>query len=376
MLTYSNSLIRLTKQDINVVKFTVFNKKTKPLLGIDIGSTSIKAIYLQPQADGFLILGCAHENIIGNAFVERDIKDFDAISHTLKKIKHQLQLQHANSVIAVAGPSIISKVVQMEENLADHWLEEQLLIEADSLIPYPLEEVYLDFESLGASTTHSGKEDILLTAAHRNVVDTRTTLLREEKLNPVVVDTELNALANAYQLIYPAKDRQKTTVFLHIGTQLLHVLVLENETVVYAKDHNFGTGALLQDIMLAYQLERQEAVQKLTENTLPDGWEERVLPIFYSQLQQNISRALQLMQHTVSDHTTQQIVLSGAVAMLPNICPFLSTELGIPCAQVVFQETLHWPANKPELAKRCEHLLPLMTLAIGLSGRSTNPCHR
>lgn len=67
------------------MKFTVFNKKTKPLLGIDIGSTSIKAVYLQPQTDGFLILGCAHENIIGNAFMERSIQDFDAISNSLKK---------------------------------------------------------------------------------------------------------------------------------------------------------------------------------------------------------------------------------------------------------------------------------------------------
>ena len=63
------------------------------------------------------------------------------------------------------------------------------------------------------------------------MVDTRNTLLREEKLNPVVVDTELNALANAYQLIYPTQERQKTTVFVHICTQLLHILVLENEAV-------------------------------------------------------------------------------------------------------------------------------------------------
>ena len=358
------------------MKFTVFNKKTKPLLGIDIGSTSIKAIYLQPQADGFLILGCAHENIIGNAFVERDIKDFDAISNALKKIKHQLQIQHAASVIAVAGPSIISKVVQMDEDLSDHWLEEQLLIEADSLIPYPLEEVYLDFESLGSSSTHLGKEDILLTAAHRNVVDTRNTLLREEKLNPVVVDTELNALANAYQLLYPAQALQKTTVFLHIGTQLLHILVLEHDKVIYAKDHNFGTEALIQDIMLAYQLERQDALHQLTEDMLPEGWEERVLPIFFSQLQQNISRALQLMQHAVPDSSTQHIILSGAVAMLPNITHFLSTELGISCTQLTMNDTLHWPTKQSELANKCEHLLPLMTLAIGLSARSTNPCHR
>lgn len=358
------------------MKFTVFNKKTKPLLGIDIGSTSIKAVYLQPQTDGFLILGCAHENIIGNAFMERSIQDFDAISNSLKKIKLQLQIQQAVSAIAVAGPSVISKLIQMDEVLTEYCLEEQLMLDVDSLIPFPLEEIYLDFESLGSSKTHLGKKDILLTAAHRNVVDTRNTLLREQKLTPVVVDTELNALANAYRLIYPAQNLQKTTVFLHIGTQLSHILVLENDNTIYAKDHNFGSEALLQDIMLAYQLERHDALIQLTENVLPEGWEDRVLSVFLSQLQQNIRRALELMQQAVPDSSIQHIILSGAVAMLPNITTFLTAELGIPCTQLTIKDTLHWPAKQAEIATKFKQTLPLMILAIGLSARSINPCHR
>jgi type IV pilus assembly protein PilM len=356
------------------MKFTVFNKKTKPLLGIDIGTTALKAIYLQPDDYGFVITGMAQENIVGPAFSERNIKDFDAVGYALKKIKHQLNLNQADSVIAVAGPSIISKVISVDENTDEQWLETQVLIEADSLIPYPIEDVYIDFERLVNHPIHQHKDAILLTAAHRSMIDSRNILLREEQLSPVIVDTELNALATACLYNYPQADEH--TVFIHTGIELLHVVVIVNGMVCYAKEHNFGTAALLQDIMLDYQLERQEALQQLTENTLPVGWNERVLPLFIRQLQQNMDRALQLLTHTTGYTELQQIVLSGAIAVLPDIAQQCNTELNISCKVFELNNKYVRFADSLQNANKLANWIPLMPIAMGLSMRSINPWHR
>ena len=142
------------------MKFTVFTPKTKPLLGVDIGTTFIKAVLLAPIDQHWECRGVACELIPSQAFTERDIVDFDSVSNTLKKIMMKLKLKHQPTVIAVSGTSVLSKVIQMPLDLDEQHLEEQIEIEADSLIPYPLNEVYWDFETLGATVNQTDKADV------------------------------------------------------------------------------------------------------------------------------------------------------------------------------------------------------------------------
>lgn len=119
------------------MKFTVFTPKTKPLLGVDIGTTFIKAVLLAPgkQPSEWQCHGIACELIPTSAFKERDILDFDSIVITLKQIMLKLSLKQQATVIAVSGSAVISKMIRMPKQLNDLHLEEHIHIEADSLIP-------------------------------------------------------------------------------------------------------------------------------------------------------------------------------------------------------------------------------------------------
>ena len=215
-------------------------KKASPILGLDIGTRFVKAVLLERSNDNYTVIGFACEPINGNAFVEREVKDFDAVSTALKKAKHALKNKKIKDVaIAVAGASALTKVVQMDPDQTDYQMEGQIEIEADSLIPYPLDEVYLDFEELGPSQTHVNKVNVLLSAVHKDTVDNRITLLREIPFEPKVVDIEGYAVANAVSDCYQSESQR--VVCINLGASLLQVSVIYDGQVEYSKEHVFGS---------------------------------------------------------------------------------------------------------------------------------------
>lgn len=350
------------------MKFTVFTPKTKPLLGVDIGTTFIKAVLLAPIDQHWECRGVACELIPSQAFTERDIVDFDSVSNTLKIIMMKLKLKHQPTVIAVSGTSVLSKVIQMPLDLDEQHLEEQIEIEADSLIPYPLDEVYWDFETLGATVNQTDKADVLLTAAHRQLVDNRMTLAREAGMLPKIVDTELDALENLALAQYTDTDSSLEQVMIHIGNELMHIVVTQANTVTYSKEHQFGLQHFTQDIALTMRLDGQTVLQQLSADTLDTQWQQQVLPIFHAQLQQHILRALQLMQNLLNNELPTSIHLCGGVAMLPNIAESLTTEMGITFTLV--DPFAHISIHPEVMTEQLVAAKPLLCVATGLAMRS------
>ena len=351
---------------------SLLQKSAAPILGLDIGTRFVKAVVLEKSGNRFTVSGFACEPIIGNAFSEREIKDFDAVSNALKKARHALKSKKIKDVaIAVAGASVLTKVVQMEPDQTDYQLEGQIEIEADSLIPFPLEEVYLDFEELGDSATHHNKVNVLLSAAHKDIVDSRVTLIREIPFEPAVVDIEGYAMANAIAEFYPATDEPLFCV--NIGATLLQISVVSDKQVTYSKEHVFGMDVLLQDICASMMLERDDAQQQLVNNELPETWKQEILPIFVSNLQQQINRALQMYISATHAQKPSKILLCGGGAVISEIAPMLEQDLNT-------QVELFNPFNDMQFGKKVDvetamKLAPQMAIAAGLASRSFNPWH-
>jgi type IV pilus assembly protein PilM len=350
----------------------LFQKKVPPLLGLDIGTRFVKAVLLERSGDSFKVVAFACEPINGNAFADREVKDFDAVSTALKKVKRSLKQKKIKDVaIAVAGASVLTKVVQMDPDQTDFQMEGQIEIEADSLIPYPLEEVYLDFEELGDSKTHVGKVNVLLSAAHKDTVDGRVTLLREIPFEPKVVDIEGYAFANAVSDYYP--NEYDNLICINLGATLLQVSVLKDGTVDYSKEHVFGTDVLLQDICTMQGLERDDAQTQLIEGTLPDTWRQDTLPIFLSNLQQQINRAIQMYITTTHAPRPEKILFSGGGAVIEDMVSTLAEDLGIEVE--VFNPFSAMQFDKKVNVDKLTQIAPQMAIAVGLASRGFSQWH-
>ncbi len=350
----------------------LLSKKVPQMIGLDIGSRAIKAVLLNLTGEQYKVQAFACEPIIGNAFADREIKDFDAVSNALRKVKMALKVRGKDVVIAVSGSSVLTKVVYMDPDQSDYELEQQIEIEADSLIPHPLEDVYLDFEELGPSKSHEGKVEVLLSAAHKDIIDQRITLIRELEFEPKIMDIENYALANAAIALIPEAQENKV-MCVNVGANQLQVVVVHQDKVIYQKEHMFGVDSLIQDLCIVLGQDRTETEQQLLKGTLPATWRENNYPIFLANLQQHLSRAIQMYVSSTHQERPGSVYLAGGAANIPGIAKDLESELAMPIQ--VFNPFANFLVDEKVDAKQLDASAPQLAIATGLALRSNSPWH-
>jgi len=350
----------------------LLSKKSPPVLGLDIGTRYVKGVLLSRSGEQTQLMAYACEAITGNAFADRDIKDFDAVSNAIRKVKLALRTKCKAVAVAVSGTSVISKVVFMDPDQQDHDLEMQIEVEADSLIPYPLDEVYMDFEELGPSRLHEGKVDVLLTAAHRDMIDNRVTLLRELEFEPKIVDVEGYALGTAVNECL-GDSNEKPVCCINIGASQLLITVVDQHQVIYSKEHAFGMDTLIRDLGLIYGMEMPEVEKAIQTGELPADWRQQNWPVFLANLQQQIGRALQMYTTSTGKERPEQLYLAGGCANLPGIAQDLEQELSLPVSlfDPFAEMTIKEGINRDELKR----MAPQLAIAAGLAFRSFSSWH-
>jgi type IV pilus assembly protein PilM len=350
----------------------LFGPKAQKMIGLDIGTRFIKAVVLEKSGAQYNLQAYACEPIQGNAFAEREIKDFEAVSHALKKVKLALKIKGKLVAIAVSGSTVLNKIVYMDPGQTDHELESQIELEADSLIPYPLNEVYIDFEEIMNSQTINNKVQVLLSAVHKELIDRRITLLDEVGYEAKVVDVESYALGAAVASFHP-HEPEETVCCINIGASHLQMCAVKDGQVIYTKDHNFGMDALIQDLTMLYSQERSQIEQQLTDGTLPETWKQDAYPMFLANLQQNINRALQVYISASGKTRPSSLLICGGGGYIKSLPDDLTADLGIevicfnPFTNMVIADNV----NQDDL----EQVTGQLIIAAGLASRSFQAWH-
>ncbi len=172
-----------------------FRRKANTVLGVDIQDTGVKVLELVRAGDGYTVRAYASQPLPGHAVIDSNIVDLEVVAQALSKALFRAQTQVANAAVAVAGPSVISRVVTLPAGLEAGEMEQRLRCEADQYIPYPLDEVAIDFQVQGASGSKSGYVDVLLVVCLKEQVEAREAVLALAGLAARIVDVEAFALA-------------------------------------------------------------------------------------------------------------------------------------------------------------------------------------
>ncbi len=142
-------------------------KRASPVLGLDISSTTVKLLELSHTGDRYRVESYAVSSLPQDAVIEKTVNDVEGVAHAIRSVVAQSRTKLKTVAAAVAGSSVITKMIDMPDGLSDDDLETQLTLEADQYIPYPLEEVAIDFEIQGASSEREGQVEVLLAACRR-----------------------------------------------------------------------------------------------------------------------------------------------------------------------------------------------------------------
>ncbi|WP_184594177.1 pilus assembly protein PilM [Pseudomonas nitroreducens] len=349
----------------------LFNKKANTLLGIDISSTSVKLLELSRSGGRYKVEAYAVEPLPPNAVVEKNIAELEGVGQALSRVVAKARTPVKTAAVAVAGSAVITKTIEMDGGLSDDELENQLKIEADQYIPYPLEEVAIDFEVQGVSARNADRVDVLLAACRKENVEVREAALALAGLTAKVVDVEAYALERAFSLLgqqLGGNADELTVAVVDIGATMTTLSVLHHGRTIYTREQLFGGRQLTEEIQRRYGLSVEEAGLAKKQGGLPDDYDSEVLQPFKDAVVQQVSRSLQFFFAAGQFNDVDYILLAGGTASIPDLDRLIQQKIGTPTlvANPFADMVLSGKVNAGALASDA----PALMIACGLAMRS------
>ena len=312
----------------------LFGNKNKPLLGLDITTSSIKLVELSQTGRNWRVESYAAEPTPANAINEKNIVDSQAVGDAIRRAVKRSGSKTRDVAIAISGDAAITKVIQMPASLSERDLEGQVEIQADQYIPFPMEEVSFDYEIQGPNEADPDMLDVLLVATRTDNVDQRQAAVDAAGLIAKVVDVEAFALENACQLLthqVPNGGIGQALAVVDIGASSTTFSVLEDMRVIYTRDFAFGGQQLTEEIMRTYGLSMEDAGRAKKEGGLPSNYQPEVLDPFIDDMTQQVSRSLQFYLASGGGREQPDLILvCGGCANIPGIADVISSRVGIP----------------------------------------------
>lgn len=306
-------------------------RKTPTILGLDISSTAVKLLELSRTGSRYRVESYAVEPLPPNSVVEKSIADVEAVGEAIRRAVKRSGTRAKHAAVAVSGSAVITKVISMPASLKPDEMESQIELEADQYIPYPLEEVNLDFEVLGPSQKNPDMVDVLLAASRSENVDTRVAAVELGGLIAKVVDVEAYAMENVFGLIaaqMPAQGDGSTIAVVDVGATMTTLNVLHDGKIIYTRDQVFGGKQLTEEIMRRYGLSYEEAGMAKRQGGLPDNYVPEVLEPFKEAMAQQVSRSLQFFFSSSQYNSVDHIVMAGGSASIAGVDEQIEAKVG------------------------------------------------
>ena len=230
-------------------------KKESLITGVDIGSHAVKICQLQKTGKGYKVLAVGTAAIPAGAVEDGVLQDPEAVGKALAALLKNLRIKNHKIGISISGYSVIVKKISLEI-MDDAALGEYLRAEAEQYIPFDIEEVYLDFQKLPSRKEGADRNDVMLVAAKKEVVNDYLDMLGQLKLKTVLVDVDGFALEN----IWETTTRQVDNVALiDIGASKMNINIISEGVSVLARDVVVGSEQLTEQLANALNIDYDEA---------------------------------------------------------------------------------------------------------------------
>lgn len=315
-----------------------FSSKTPPLIGLDIGSSSVKLVELTQSLGGNLRLErYAIEQLPRGAVVDGNIDKIDVVAEAVRRAYRRAECRVKNVAMALPSSAVITKRIALPANLNEEELEVQVESEANQYIPFALDEVSLDFQVLGPVLNSPEEVEVLIAASRKEKVEDRLAVVQEAGLKPVVVDVESYAMRSALGRLIgqlPNRGEGQVIAVFYIGANTTGVTVILDGEAVYEREQPFGGQQLTSDVARAYGIPAEEAEAKKRSGDLPANFEAEVLRPFIETAATEITRALQFFFTSTPFTRVDQLMLCGGSSVLTGLPEALMERAQVPTSVI------------------------------------------
>ncbi len=303
--------------------------KAGGVLGLDIGSSSVKLVELKPgRKKGFQLVNLGVASIPPDTIVDGALMNASVVGDAIRNILSGVKVKTKECAIAVAGHSVIVKKINLPTMSAEE-LEESIQWEAEQYIPFDINDVNIDFQILGAAA-EEGQMSVLLVAAKKDMINDYITMVKETGLNPVVVDVNAFAVENMYEVNYPITEGE-VVALANIGASVINMNVLKGGVTAFTRDVSAGGSQYTEEIQKTLNVSYDEAEK------MKIGAKEAVPPelsgIFSSvseSIATEIQRSLDFFSATAGEDKIVKAFISGGCAKVPGLDKVISQKANVP----------------------------------------------
>ena len=293
----------------------------KQCIGLDIGSSSVKAVQLRRKGAGWALQAFGMQPLVPQTIVDGTIMDQSAVADAIRQLWGRLRLKQKDVAIAIAGHSVIIKKIAVPQ-MTPEALAMNIRAEAEHHIPFGRDDVEIDYHVTNPSTA-SGQTEMLLVAAKKEVVNDYVQVVRDAGLSPQVVDVAAFASQNGFEVNYPL-DPRETVVLINIGAAISNINIVRSGVSLFTRDVTIGGNAYTEEIQKQLGIAADEAeAYKVGGSQVEDG----VVPQEVIRVMEGVSevmagefqRSLDFFLATTADANVTRIVLAGGSSKIASL---------------------------------------------------------
>ncbi len=361
--------------------------KKNQLVGLDIGSHSIKLAEIDDTKKGLVLKNFGVIGLPKDAIVEGSIKDVGVAASAIKTLFKNLNVKNKNVAISISGFSVIVKKISVARR-EESELETSIHEEAEQYIPFDISDVNLDYEVLtspGEEVTGEKAEgeegeaakkesdimDVMLVAAKKDIIEDYESLIQLAGLNPMIMDVDAFAIQNAYETSSGAQSG--CYAIINVGAEELGINAIKNGVSIFTRDSSYGGSQITDAIMTKFNISYEDAENvKLGGTKIDDKQKAALEEIFTTMISgwvQEIKRALDFLSTTYPDESIEKILVGGGAYRIPGFLKYLETETEIPVEELnpFASLQINEKTFDPEYLS---YIAPQAAVAVGLALRS------
>lgn len=317
---------------------SLIKKRSRSLFGVDVSTARVKMLELDRDGSGFRVLSYASEPLPQGAVAGHQVVDAEAVAESISRALERAGSKTRDAAIAVSGPAVISKIIDMPSAMSDAELNEQIHFDAAQYIPHPVDEVNLDFQVLEPHPVNDELNRVLLVACRRDNIEMRVAALEMAGMKVRLVDVEEYALQNACQLLTaqnPAIADDAGVAVFDIGAHDTRLTVQRNGRSVYTREIAFGGQAIAEQLISQHKLADLDQLQALLgTGDLPPAAIADDVRAFAEQLATQIERSLHFYVSAAAaeNEAIDQIIVVGGPTRYPGLDAALREHIVQPLA--------------------------------------------
>jgi len=344
-------------------------KAKKDIVGIDIGSSSVKLVQLREVKGGHQLVHLGMAMLPPEAIVDNAIMDSASVVEAIRSLVESQKVKTKNVATSISGHSVIIRKVQLPIMTEDE-MESSIQWEAEQYIPFEISEVNLDFQILGSDPKDPSQMSVILVAAKKDFVNDYMAVFKESGLTPVVMDIDCFAMENAFEANYGIGD-DEVVALINLGASAMNVDVVKGDGNLFTRDIQMGGNMFNEEIQKRLGLSGADA-ETAKLGGVVDGVDPAAVSAVVAEaaetLAQEIQRSLDFFSATSADEKVQKLFIAGGVARSSQVKAALERRLGIPVEVLNPFQSIAVDEKTFDL----EHIGavgPLYTVAVGLATR-------